>query len=186
MIITPKLLIDVGCSSTRAAMYSLHIAEGCQAYEVNTPARLAMALAQIGHESGSFRYVTEIWGPTPVQRRYEGRKDLGNTQPGDGSKYRGHGLIQITGRANHRATTQRMRAKFGDAVPDFEQNPLELTALRWAALSAFCYWDWKKLNRFADAGDFEGCTLAINGGLNGFPDRKARWEKAKLALQLPV
>ena len=65
--------------------------------------RVAAFIAQIGHESGQLVYVREIWGPTPTQAKYEGRKDLGNTVPGDGFKYRGRGLIQITGRANYAA-----------------------------------------------------------------------------------
>ena len=65
--------------------------------------RVAAFIAQIGHESGQLVYAREIWGPTPAQAKYEGRKDLGNTVPGDGFKYRGRGLIQITGRANYAA-----------------------------------------------------------------------------------
>ena len=72
-------------------------------YQIIGPKRVAAFIAQIGHESGQLKYVKEIWGPTAAQARYEGRKDLGNTVAGDGSKYRGRGLIQITGRANYMA-----------------------------------------------------------------------------------
>ena len=72
-------------------------------YQIIGPKRVAAFIAQIGHESGQLKYVKEIWGPTAAQARYEGRKDLGNTVTGDGSKYRGRGLIQITGRANYMA-----------------------------------------------------------------------------------
>ena len=68
---------------------------------------LAQFLAQVMHESGGLRYVREIWGPTKAQARYEGRKDLGNTQPGDGKRFMGRDVIQVTGRANHRALTER-------------------------------------------------------------------------------
>ncbi len=69
--------------------------------QINTPARAAAFLAQVGHESGQLRYLREIWGPTPAQVRYEGRADLGNAQPGDGKRFMGRGLIQITGRKNY-------------------------------------------------------------------------------------
>ena len=72
-------------------------------YQIVGTNRVAAFIAQIGHESGQLKYVKEIWGPTAAQAKYEGRKDLGNTVAGDGSKYRGRGLIQITGRANYMA-----------------------------------------------------------------------------------
>ena len=72
-------------------------------YQIVGLKRVAAFIAQIGHESGQLKYVKEIWGPTAAQARYEGRADLGNTVAGDGSKYRGRGLIQITGRANYKA-----------------------------------------------------------------------------------
>jgi putative chitinase len=73
-------------------------------FEVTTPLRQAAFLAQLAHESGQFRFMEEIWGPTPAQRRYEGRRDLGNIQPGDGFRYKGRGPIQITGRATTKGT----------------------------------------------------------------------------------
>jgi putative chitinase len=150
-------------------------------YGIDTPARQAAFLAQIGHESGGLRWVAEIWGPTPAQERYEGRLDLGNTNPGDGTKYRGHGLIQTTGRANHAMVRDRLRERFSD-VPDFEEDPMALTEPQWAALSACDYWDMKGLNALADAGKFKAITKAINGGLNGYEDRLARLDAAQTAL----
>lgn len=158
------------------------------AYGINTPARQAAFLAQIGHESGGLRYARELWGPTSVQLRYEGRADLGNTQPGDGSKFRGHGLIQITGRANHARVRDRLRAKFpGRGVPDFEGVPDALAMPEWAALSAADFWDDHGLNKWADAGDFDGVSDIINRGRKtakmgdaiGYAMRLALYEKAK-------
>ena len=177
---TPETLAAaVGCTKALADLYAAPLAETCDRYGINTPERLAAFLAQIGHESGSFRYSTELWGPTPAQSRYEGRKDLGNTQPGDGSKFRGHGLIQTTGRYNH-AKTRDALAEFG--CPDFEAEPERLAEPRWAALSAGWYWQSHGCNELADAGNFEAITRKINGGLNGQDDRVRRWEKAKAVL----
>jgi putative chitinase len=78
-------------------------------YEINTRLRMACFLANVGHESGGFKYASEIWGDTAAQKRYEGRRDLGNVFPGDGRKYAGHGDMQITGRANHAAARDRLR-----------------------------------------------------------------------------
>lgn len=92
----------VGCSAALAERYAAPLADACRVFGIDTPQRQAAFLAQIAHESGSFRYVREIWGPTAAQQRYEGRADLGNTEPGDGKRYLGRGLIQLTGRANAR------------------------------------------------------------------------------------
>ena len=158
-------------------------------YGIDTPQRQAPFLANVGHESGGLKYVTEIWGPTAAQARYEGRRDLGNVLPGDGSRYRGHGLIQTTGRANHRAVRDRLRARFPD-VPDFEAEPAALMDTQWAALSACDFWDMRRLNDLADADEFEEVCARINGrnrrtGLpNGWEDRCERWEFARRALGL--
>lgn len=178
------LAAATGCPRERAEAYAAPLAEACMRYAIDTPARLAMFLAQIGHESGSLRYVAELWGPTPAQARYEGRLDLGNGQPGDGQRFKGRGLIQITGRANYTSVRDRLRAAGIDDVPDFVERPEALEAPRWAALSAGDYWSMRGINAAADAGDLERATRAVNGGLNGFDDRRVRWEKAKAVLAM--
>ena len=179
---TPEILARcTGASLTRAARFSEPLTQGMAHYSISTPARQAAFLAQLGHESGSFVYTSELWGPTPAQARYEGRADLGNVRPGDGSRFRGHGLIQTTGRANHARVRDRLRL-WMDGVPDFEAEPQRLTEPLWAALSACDFWADKGLNALADAGKFETITRRINGGLNGYSDRLARFEVAKRAL----
>lgn len=140
------------------------------------PKRAAAFLAQIGHESGQLLYVREIWGPTETQKRYEGRKDLGNTVAGDGSKYRGRGLIQITGRANYE--------KCGKALGiDLITHPELLEQPQWACESAAWFWETNGLNELADRDQFNTITRRINGGLNGLDDRLEIWERAKLVLE---
>lgn len=160
-------------------------------YGIDTPLRKAAFLAQIGHESGGLRYSTELWGPTPTQARYEGRADLGNTQPGDGKRFRGHGLIQITGRFNHARMRDRLGEKFPTRiVPDFEADPEALALPEWAALSAADFWDDHKLNDWADKGDFDGVSDIINrgrktakeGDANGYGDRLALYYVARKVL----
>jgi putative chitinase len=181
---TPDLLIAaVGCTPERAAKFAEPLSAACAAYGIDTNRRLAAFLAQIGHESGSFKFTSEVWGPTPAQAGYEGRADLGNVKLGDGSRYRGHGLVQITGRFNHARVRDRLRKRFPDA-PDFEADPEALTQPKWACLSAADYWDDKNLNALADTDQFAAITKKINGGLNGQADRIARWERAKKALPL--
>lgn len=173
-----------GCTPERAALYAEPLGQACDRFGINTPARLAAFLAQLGHESASLRYVREVWGPTPAQQRYEGRRDLGNVNNGDGARYLGRGLIQTTGRANYAAERDRLRAIFGADVPDFEADPEALEQPRWACLSAAEYWASHRCNELADAGAFEAITRKINGGLNGQADRLARWERAKRALSV--
>lgn len=183
MRITPQLLVDAThCGQAAAAVYASHIETACSKFNISTPVRMAAFLAQIGHESGGLKYVREIWGPTPAQSRYEGRTDLGNTQPGDGERYMGRGLLQVTGRDNYRRMASLLR-DYG--APDFEAAPEALEEAKWAVWSAACWWQAHGCNELADSGDFEGLTRRINGGLNGLEDRKARWRRANAAL-LPV
>jgi len=139
---------------------------------LTTKNRFCNFLGQVAHESAGFVYMNEIWGPTKAQLGYEGRKDLGNTQPGDGKRFAGHGPIQITGRDNHR--------KFGRLLGiDLEANP-ELAADPHVGMILAClYWDDRGLNAKADNDDILGITKAINGGTNGLDDRKARVAKAR-------
>lgn len=144
-------------------------------FGINTPRRIAAWIAQIGHESGGFRYTREIWGPTPAQTRYEGRKDLGNTRPGDGFRYRGRGLIQLTGRANYESATRALGV-------DLVNQPELLETPALAARSAAWFWSTRNCNALADAGDFTALTRRINGGLNGLKDRQRRYTIACSAL----
>lgn len=142
-------------------------------YEIAPPRRLAHFLAQLAHESAGFRTCVEYASGAA----YENRKDLGNTRPGDGKKYRGRGLIQCTGRANYRAFTAWAKEHIGEA-PDFEATPAAVAEFPWALLSALWYWDTRKLNALADKDDLRGITKKINGGYNGFIDRQNWFRKA--------
>ncbi|WP_417723944.1 glycoside hydrolase family 19 protein [Salipiger sp.] len=148
------------------------------------PWRLAHYVAQLGHESGGFRYDREIWGPTPAQERYDTRTDLGNTaaRDGDGFKYRGRTGIQITGAYNVGAFSDWCRAEIDPAAPDFRAAPDLMNTDPWEGLGPIWYWETRGLNRYADAGDIENLTRAINGGLNGYSDRIARYTRAALVL----
>lgn len=144
------------------------------------PHRLVQYLAQVMHESGGFAYDRELWGPTKAQKGYEGRKDLGNVQKGDGSKFRGRGPIQITGRANYREFSKWAKG-IDPAAPNFETAPDKINADPWEGLSPIWYWSTRNLNRYADRGDIENVTRKINGGLNGYADRLRYYDRLALA-----
>lgn len=183
LITLDQLRRGLGITQERADYWDDFLNEAMSLYQINTPKRIAAFLAQVGHESSRLRHVVELWGPTKAQRRYEGRKDLGNIYPGDGSRFRGHGLIQTTGRYNHRRVTKRLRDRFPTmGVPDFEAEPKKLTLPRWAALSAADYWDMIGGNAMADAGQFKTLTKRINGGYNGLQDRLNLWASMKKVL----
>ncbi|MBX4944650.1 glycoside hydrolase family 19 protein [Rhizobium binae] len=141
-------------------------------FGMNRLHRLVQYFAQLMHESGDFRYDREIWGPTPAQKRYDTRVDLGNTPEldGDGKKNAGRGPIQLTGGSNIRAFYDWC-AKRGMNPPDFVANPDLINTDPWEGLSALYYWDSRNLNRLADQGDIETISKKVNGGMNGFDDR---------------
>jgi putative chitinase len=129
--------------------------------------RLAYFIAQVAHESHEFRTTTEY----ASGRAYEGRKNLGNTEPGDGPRFKGRGDIQLTGRYNYTSFTEWLKNRLGADTPDFVKNP-ELVAERpWATWATIYYWHSNNLNQWADKGYFKTLTMRINGGLNGYDDR---------------
>ena len=147
------------------------LAETLAAWRIDTALRIAHFIAQVAHESAGFRAVEEFASGDA----YEGRQDLGNTEAGDGRRYKGRGLIQLTGRTNYR--------KIGEMLGiDLESQP-ELAAEPVFALRIACaYWDRHNLNRHADADDLAAVTRGVNGGLNGLADRLHYLQRAKAAL----
>lgn len=145
------------------AMHEFHISD--------TGEREAAFIAQLLHESGGFRYVREIASGAD----YEGRVDLGNTESGDGVRFKGRGLIQITGRANYRAC--------GEALGlDLLNSPELLETPENACRASAWWWSAHGLNELADKGDFKLITRRINGGYTGYAERLAYYERAKEVL----
>lgn len=176
----------------RAAPYAQAIVAACARYEVDTPVRQAILLANLAHESGLFRYTKELWGPTTLQSGYKNRVDLGNTDPRAinyatlahdpdvGHFYAGHGLIQVTGFYNHLKCSQFL---YGDDRG--ARNPSLFTSSPGAVDSAFWYWSTHQLNELCDAGDdaaFVAVVRKINPGLLGLDERRALWHQAKAIL----
>jgi len=141
-------------------------------FAIETPARIAAFVAQLAHESGQFRFMEEIWGPTPAQQRYEPLSTLaatlGNTETGDGKRFKGRGPIQITGRANYR--------RFGDLLGiDLVSDPARAAHPELAFRVAGLFWSKKGLSELADRATdeaFREITRRINGGFNGLDDRR--------------
>ncbi len=156
----------------------------CEMFQLNSPQRLSIFIAQLAHESGRFRYVKELASGDA----YDTRTDLGNTPQvdGDGAKYKGRGLIQITGTANY----TKLEAYFHQP---FLAHPELLEVPEWAAKSAGWFWMTKNLNTYCDQpnftkvfkgktyNQFEWITLLINGGQNGLEDRLRYYTQAKKA-----
>lgn len=202
MITTQQLAKATGAQLNRAELWLPHIVSAMTEFDIVTPQRQVMFLAQIGHESCGLHYSAEIWGPTHDQLGYErdfaspwpstpeeahglqfaaNRKafTLGNDAPGDGFKYRGRGLIEITGKGNYRTVSAFFSV-------DFVMDPELLGEDEYSARSAAWFWKWHHLNEMADEGDFYTITKRINGGLNGIENRKALLQAASDALGVSI
>lgn len=152
----------------RAEHYVPVINKWSSVFGIATPLRMAHFLAQVAHESVELRYTKEI----ASGKAYEGRKDLGNTEKGDGVRFKGRGLIQITGRANYR--------KYAEFCGyDVVAQPELLERLPGAVKSAMWYWQTHGLNTLADKDDVLTITRRINGGTNGLASRRGYLAKAK-------
>ena len=156
--------------------------EAMVAAGVTTRLRAAHWISQLGHESGGLKWLEEIWGPTPAQRKYEGRSDLGNTVAGDGYRFRGRSPVQITGRGHYANLSKWAHSKrYVPSATFFVDNPDALAQPKHTFLGPVWYWTVARpnLNHLCDRDDLIGVTKAINGGTNGLADRRARLTSAK-------
>ena len=145
-------------------------------FNVSTIIRIAAFLAQVAHESGSLKWKEEIASGAA----YEGRRDLGNIYKGDGRRYKGRGIIQLTGRHNYNWASQALGV-------DLINNPLQATEPTISSRIACLYWQSRELNKYADWNNVRGfrvITKRINGGYNGWNDRLKHWRIARKALHL--
>lgn len=180
-----------GMTVDRSNARSLLAALDAQGADLAPPHRMAAFLAQVMHETGRLRFDREVWGPSVQQRRYDTgplAERLGNTpEPdGDGERFRGRGLIMLTGARNYRLFRDWCRRQ-GFNPPDFAAEPDAVLGDPWEGLSAVWYWQagnptGASLSRLADEGDLESLTRAINGGLTGLADRARYYARAALVL----
>jgi len=174
---TLDTLVAIVHTPRYSSIFVDHIRSTESKYGILGRLREAAFLAQLAHESAEFHYVKEIWGPTSWQKKYEGHHGLGNTHPGDGHRFLGRGLIEVTGRDNYRRCSI---ALFGDERlldhPEMLEQPL------YAAQSAGWFWADKGINEVADTGDIRAVTKRINPALLGLDKRTAYYKAALDAL----
>ena len=156
------------CPAAKRADYLPFIQQAMEEFEITSYLRETTFLAQLAHESAELRYMEEIASGAA----YEGRKDLGNTQPGDGKRYKGRGPIQLTGRANY--------TKYGGLLGlDLVNDPTIAATKEVGFRIAGEYWQLNGLNELADQQQFKAITKRINGGYNGLDDRIKYYGRAK-------
>ena len=183
-----QIQFATGARNDYAQKFMSFINNTCNKYEINTPVRGLCFFAQIGHESGGLYYTEELASGS----EYEGRRDLGNIEPGDGPRFKGRGLIQISGRDNYSMISKELGVDFISS-PDLlggrnaDQSTTE--QLKNAAFSAGWFWNNHHINSIADKinasspidenenlQNFTRITIEINGGRNGLNDRIERYK----------
>ena len=136
-------------------------------YNICGKLRESAFIATIMHETGSLRWLEEL----ASGEAYEGRHDLGNVAKGDGRRYKGRGLIMLTGRSNYERASKALTI-------DLLSNPEQLTTPKIATLVACWWWHQRGLNEVADSGDFRRVTRLVNGGYTGLADRQKFYDRA--------
>jgi WD40 repeat protein/predicted chitinase/energy-coupling factor transporter ATP-binding protein EcfA2 len=174
--VTDQVLAQImpNLPADKRVQYLPYLQQAMAEFDINTPARQAAFLAQVAHESAELRYLTELG----AGEAYEGRKDLGNTQPGDGKRFKGRGVIEIVGRANYQSFGQLLGI---DLINHPELAATPEVAFRLAGL----FWKSRGLNEFADQqtdAAFASITRRINGGINGLAERQKYYDRAKSLL----
>ena len=197
MVITKQMLLGMGIHSVRADRYLRDLNTLLPRYNIDTPLRVAHFMAQVLHESGMMRHTKENMNysasalrrvfrkyfssdrakryarqPSKIGNRvYANRMGNGDEASGEGYRYRGRGLIQLTGKSNY----QKFASWIGEDVVSFP----ETVADRHAVASAVFYWTTNNLNKYADRDNVKKVTKRINGGYNGLDDRRNLLRKAK-------
>jgi len=209
MITAAQISASTGAKITTAQAWLHALGDAMADFAINTPARQAAFLAQVGYESTGLSAVvenlnyqakallTEFKGrftPATAQQFahkpeaianhvYALRNGNGPESSGDGWKYRGRGPIQLTGLRNYASARDRLRKLHGTDVPDFVADPDAVALPEWGAAAAAMYWQTNGCNALADLGNFDAITRAINGpAMAGKVERRALWVKAKAAL----
>lgn len=169
---TPAQILEImPFAEARVMAFAQPLTDAMAEHEINTARRQAAFLAQVAHESGQLRYTCEL----ASGEEYEGRKDLGNSQPGDGPLFKGRGLLQITGRTNYEACGRALDLPL-------VQTPQLLEAPAGACRSAAWFWVTHELNELADENKFCAITKIINGGYNGIDERLGYYLQARRTL----
>jgi putative chitinase len=169
MLSVSQLLLIMPNAGTAVEAFCQPLNDAMAEFEINTSRRVCAFIANVAEESGELRWLTELGDG----KGYEGRADLGNTQPGDGVRFKGRGLLQATGRAQY--------AKVGTALGlNLVDNPLQLATPVAACRSAAWIWSVeKKLNPHADLDEFGTCCNRVNGGWNGIDSRLKYWLRGR-------
>lgn len=175
MTLTPALLRQImpKCLAGDADMHADLIERAMAGAEITTAARRAAFLAQVAHESGQLRWVEEIADGSA----YEGRIDLGNTEPGDGKRYKGRCWLQVTGKGNYMRCGKALKL-------DLVSHPELLCLPENAARGAVWFWQTRHLNELADLNQFGLITRRINGGYTALDERINHWLRARKVLGL--
>lgn len=173
MQITAAHIRRIAPKARNAEALAASITQWAPTFGITTPLRMAHFLAQCAHETMGFVLMTEI----ASGKQYEWKSILGNTQRGDGVKFKGRGLLQLTGRANYQAYA---RSRFCNG--DLMSHPDRLAQLPGAVKSAMWYWWSRGLNALADQDNVTAITRKINGKLNGIENRKIYLTIAKATL----
>ncbi|MFS0561108.1 LysM peptidoglycan-binding domain-containing protein, partial [Terribacillus sp. 179-K 1B1 HS] len=167
--VTEAQLNQIGWSSTYISQTMLDDLNSClERYNITTKSRLSHFISQCSHESGAGRWKTELADGTA----YEGRTDLGNTQPGDGPKFKGAGYIQLTGRYNY--------TRFGNAIgdPQVVAQGVNYVAANYPWTSAGFWWHSNNMNALCDTNpSVEAVTRRVNGGYRGLEDRRMYYNR---------
>lgn len=168
MISTMQLQAIFPHAGARLPQFVQPLNDAMTEFQITTARREAAFLAQIAHESGELQFLRELADGSAYEPPSEKAVELGNTQPGDGPRFRGRGLLQITGRTNY----QRCGAALG---LDLTVDPMLLEQPENAARSAGWFWSTHGLNSLADQNAFGSVTHRINGGFNGMDSRLGYW-----------
>lgn len=182
-----QVMRSCGVSNARAAEFAEPIGEVMARYDIDTVTRKKHFLGQILHESGHLRYREELASGAA----YEGRESLGNTRPGDGRRFKGRGLVQLTGRHNY-ALYNQSEVPLEKGLDVVQFPTLVATDIDLCCDVAGWYWKRNNLNALADSPELtetETCkaiTKLINGGYNGLSDRLVLTQRARVALMRSV
>lgn len=172
----PLSAVQAICNSKRPEIEKVFpaLVASMERWYCTTPLRQAMYIAQTAHETMGYKYLREI----ASGEAYEGRKDLGNTEPGDGKRFPGRGLMMLTGRGLYTRCSEELYWPRDLLVtkPELVEQP------DYAANTAGWFYDFKQLNKLADASDIVGASRRINGGNNGLAERVELYKRACYAL----